>query len=248
MQEKFRLILRGTLLLACIALTVACDRAARGAGAESGAAAQKPDEYFQIESVTSQPLAETLSANEISDLAAEDECRPPSAQSGLADGLDPLNTVVAVGEKIWKLIEAGRPVVSFKAPVVHALPYNRICWYHLEGWKPPQSSLWEVLYKNKFGAKVVRFTYRITYAAGGNMEGKGKYLANVTVTPADISVAWGYNFAAEAQVGRTLNLGTKDNPIAGIQLLVAWNVKTKLKEDLKSQSFFLSGDGVLKPY
>jgi hypothetical protein len=233
MVRIFQLTLVGTALALGLA---ACDRDH----------SQSPD-YFKIASLSVQPLAETLDGQEPT-APPVDDCRPSRLQGGLGDALDPLNAVIAVGEKVWKLIEAGRPVVSFKAPVVHALPFEKICWHQLQGWQPPQSAKWEVRYKNKLGMDVVRFTYRISYAAGGKLETKGRYLANVTVTPAELSVKWGFEFGAEAQVGRALNLGTSEDPLAGLQLMVNWNIKSRIAEELRSQSYFVSGDGTLKAY
>lgn len=203
-------------------------------------------DYFEIDSVTSEQIYEPLEL--MSDLTfPEDDCRPPSMQSEEEElpGVGEFNSIIAIGEKVWKIIEAGRPVVSFKAPVVHALPYNTICWHQLERWQAPRTSLWEIAYKNKFAMKVVTFRFRVSYTPGGQYDGKGQYLANVTVMPASVDVAWGFDFNAEVQVGRTMNLGTRDSPQAGMQLMVMWNVKSMLKESLASESFFVQGDGQL---
>src|SRR5688572_9221282 len=94
------------------------------------------NEYFEIESSSIEQVLETFDVNgEVS--PPLDDCRPPSMQSDAIPGVEDANSIIAIGEKVWKMIEAGRPVVSFKAPVVHALPYNAICWHQLENWKPP---------------------------------------------------------------------------------------------------------------
>lgn len=202
------------------------------------------NDYFELESVSTEQIYEPHELmSEFS--PPEDDCRGPSMQSEEIPGIDGLNSIIAVGEKVWKMIEAGRPVVGFKAPVVHALPYNTICWHQLEMWQAPRSSLWEITYKNKFGVKVVSFRFRVSYTPGGQYDSRGLYLANVTVMPASIDVSWGFDFNAEVQVGRAMNLGTRDNPHAGLQIMVMWNVKSIVKESLASESFFVQGDGQL---
>lgn len=171
-----------------------------------------------------------------------DDCRNPRILEG--DSLiGDFTSIVAVGEKLWKLIEMGRPVVSFKAPVVHALPPTNLCWSDLEKWQAPKSTLWETVYRNAFGKQVVRFRFRLVYTAGGSLDGKGKYLANVTVQPANLEVSWGYTFNAETTVGRAFNTGTKDDPIAGLQIAVGWNIKTLVKDGMVTENFFVQGNG-----
>lgn len=174
--------------------------------------------------------------------APTDDCLPPRLKSEDSPIEDQFNSIVAIGEKVWKLIESGRPVVNFKAPLAHALPWSAICWTELERWRPPSSQLMQVAYRNGFGQTVVKFRFRVIYSSGGSLNGVGSYLANVTVLPETIDVAWGYTVNAETVVGRAINLGTRDNPIAGLQLMVTWNVKTIVKDSTASESIFLRAD------
>lgn len=202
------------------------------------------DKYLTVSSYEITPIFEPQAAETI--VTPVDQCAQAKPLDldlgGIADQLD---KIVAIGEKIWKLVEKGRPVVTFKAPLVSALPAGLPCWSDLERWSPPKSQVWEIAYKNGFGTEVVKFRFRISYTAGGSFEGKGKYLANVTVQPADLQVKWGFDFDAQTVVGRTINLGTKVDPVAGLQLTVSWNVKSWVKENLMTETFFIQGDGLL---
>lgn len=173
----------------------------------------------------------------------QDDCQPLGVRSEAVLPIEEeFDSIVAIGEKIWKLIEAGRPVVNYKAPVAHALPALALCWMDLENWRPPVSQRLEVIYKNAFNMDVVKLRFRVVYSPGGSYQGKGQYLANVTVLPETVEASWGYNVNAEAVVGRALNLGTRDNPIAGLQLMVTWNVKTVVKDSTSAESFFVRAD------
>lgn len=202
------------------------------------------DQYMNPVEYEISPVMEPLAVEMVPTPA--DQCTPLKPQELDLGGItDQLDKIVAIGEKLWKLVDAGRPVVTFKAPLAHALPSSLPCWSDLETWSAPKSQVWQITYKNGFGTEVVKFKFRITYTSGGSFDGKGKYLANVTVQPADLQVKWGFDFDAQTVVGRAVNLGTKANPLAGLQLTVGWNVKSWAKENLMSETFFIQGDGLV---
>jgi hypothetical protein len=174
--------------------------------------------------------------------AADDGCSSTAALPSLSDGLD-LGQIINVGEQVWKIIEAGKPVVTVKTPVAFALPRGLKCWNELENWQPTHTQTYEAAYKNGFGMEVVKFRFRLQYTAGGGLQGKGHYLANVSVLPAELNVLWGYTFDADVQVAQPVNLGTLDNPTAGLELNVNWNLKTVVKESRNSLHYFVQGDG-----
>jgi hypothetical protein len=103
---------------------------------------------------------------------------------------------------------------------------------------------YEVAYKNLFGMEVVKFHFRLAYTYGGGRAGAGRYLANVSVLPAELNVLWGYTFNAEVQVMPAVNLGNVTSPVAGLEVNVVWQVKTVLKESDNSVHYFVRGDGL----
>jgi hypothetical protein len=154
-----------------------------------------------------------------------------------------LDQIFNYGEKIWKVVEAGKPVVQFQTRTANALPANLPHWSRLTGWRDPVSRLYRVTYRNLYGMKVVDFQYRVQYTAGGSLDGQGQYLINVAMMPASVSVAWGYEFDAAGSVGTVVNAGSADRPIGAVELLMSWTVKTVLREMRESSSFFVRGDG-----
>lgn len=233
---RFRLGLLGVLLSLGLG---------QAAAAMAESVPQPDNRYLTIQSVEVMELPDPDVDAFLSQIAWTDDC----ASEGWYDPkstIDDLGSIIAFGEKIWSIVEAGRPKVSIKTPVVHALPANTKCWMQLENWQAPKSALWQIVYKNLYGVEVVKFKYRVLFNYGGGLNGLGKYLANATVIPAEVNVAWGFSFDAQVQVGRVLNVGSSKNPNAGLQMGVNWTVKTVLKETIRTENFFLQGDGLMK--
>ena len=113
----------------------------------------------------------------------------------------------------------------------------------LESWKVPKVYRYNVVYTNLFGVDVVNFTFRVVYSYGGSYEGRGRYLANVSVHPAELDVLWGYTFNSKVEVQRLLNLGTKQDPVAGMEMKLSWQVSTPIKDSQQTKIFFVTGNG-----
>ena len=168
----------------------------------------------------------------------------PIEEINIADAV--LDKIINIGKKVWAVVEVGRPVVNFQTDVATALPHGARCWLQLEGWKAPEAKVWGVSMKNMYGSEVVRFVYRVNYVYGGSVEGQGRYIGYATAAPVDMYVAWGWNFSAQASVPTVFNTGTKEAPVAGMQLNMAYTVKTVMNELRQSQAYFVSGDGTFK--
>jgi hypothetical protein len=155
-----------------------------------------------------------------------------------------LDQVINLGQKVWKIVEANKPVVSVtEVPRANALPKGAESWQQLAGWQNPRARVFRVSYKNTYGFTVVDFSFRVTYTSGGNVGGKGAYLANVSVIPANLQVAWGFTFNAGVEVANVLNAGTAQSPIAGMELLMRWQIDTVVKHERSTASYFVRGDG-----
>lgn len=199
--------------------------------------------YAHTEVMATPVMANCTSAKsvELSPMAAP----TTSAATSLADIGIYLDQIVNMGVKIWNIVEAGKPVVNVKMDVANALPMGLQCWTDLAGWQIPQSKVYEVAYENGFGAEVVTFAFRVTFTAGGNMNGKGKYLTNATFMPASLNVSWGFTFNATAEIPSVFNMGTSEDPVAGMQMVMKWSVDTAFSHIEESETFFVSGDNKL---
>jgi hypothetical protein len=152
-------------------------------------------------------------------------------------------TIVNLGKEAWTFIEDRKPVVKYALTSANALPRGARCWLDLEAWSRPRARQFRVVYKNLYGFEIVEFAFRLVFTPGGSFRGKGRYLSHVTVLPAEIDVPWFFKLNAATTVKNVFNLGTADNPLAGIELLVEWQVETVLQHKQQSMSFGIYGDG-----
>lgn len=225
-----------------------------------GAQAETTPEFDWVEAyltvqeaeVTAGPV-ETLDINSpyaiVSDCSESEFDSPLATRPNPVSPLDPveviIDDIINIGSKIWEIVTAGRPVVNVNMPTAYALPRGTQCWTELESWNPPKSQTFNVAYRNLLGMEVVNFSYRLVYTAGGSYNGAGEYLANVTVFPAEVDVAWGFTFDANVNVGQLVNLGTSSQPEAGMELAVDWKVSTVVKESRTVQNYFIRGNGAM---
>ncbi len=171
----------------------------------------------------------------------------------IIDPIDPTNPIdtidviidkiINLGERIWALVQAGKPVVSARGSSANALPTGVNCWNELEGWQMPQSKLYQVQFENGFGSIVVNYTFRVSFIHGGTYKGKGKYITLASIQPSQIDVGWGFKLDAVATVPIVINQGTVADPVAGMQLTMDWQVESSFKTIRRVENFFVNGVG-----
>lgn len=154
-----------------------------------------------------------------------------------------LTDIVNLGKSIWQVVVDNQPVVDVSTQSASALPGRTSDWRSMQGWKSPRSLTYRMTYKNLYDMTVVDFSYRLLFTYGGNVGGKGQYLTNVTIVPANVNVTWGFKFSATASVPSITNAGTQQSPIAAAELLLSWKVTTVLQHEQTSSSYYVRGDG-----
>jgi hypothetical protein len=93
--------------------------------------------------------------------------------------------------------------------------------------------------------KVIEFTYRVSFVYGGHYNGMGDYITEATVLPAKLNVAWGFKLNADVDVPIVFNLGTKENPVAGMQVNIKWAAESPISHKEQTDSYLISGDGAI---
>ena len=170
------------------------------------------------------------------------QLKPQMASPGLAMASDIIN----IGFKLWSIVEAGKPVSSFNAQYAHALPRGADSWAMLTNWQEPMVRTFHVQYKNLYGMNVVDFTYSVVANTGGQYDNRGAYIANATVLANELSVMWGFDFKADAEVPLVMNMSTEEAPVAGMQIKVGWSVESVLSSEKRTELYFLNGLGEMK--
>lgn len=154
-----------------------------------------------------------------------------------------VDKIINIGQKIWTVVEKGRPVSNYSSTKASALPGNATRWDQLNNWKAPRSKVIRLVYKNIYGIEVIRFTYRIVLLYGGGLNGVGKYIGYAGVEPVEITTAYMYTFNATAQIDSIFNMGSDKNPLAGMVLSINWTIETVLKKTTQTHIYTLDGAG-----
>ncbi len=174
-------------------------------------------------------------------------------QGGLGDVLNPINTIdvivdkiINIGKKLWTVVQAGKPVLNLKTDIATALPMGTRCWTDLQAWQMPESKVYEVSFKNDFGMEVVKMAYRILWVHGGQFNGQGSYIGYATMMPVDVKVAWGFQMNANVTIPTVFNMGTREAPVAGMQMNMQYRIETPFKTVEQGQAYVIDGRGQFK--
>lgn len=159
-----------------------------------------------------------------------------------------IDSIVNLGEKIWKIINDNKPVVNVKTQYASALPEGITSWAQMAGWSRPKGTIYELGAKNAYGTQVIKLRYQVLRTTGGNYKGQGKFLTGVTVEPLLIETAWGYHFDLNASVpdSTIANVGTSTQPIAAMTAQLGWRIATAIKESQGKSLYYLQGDGAFE--
>jgi hypothetical protein len=86
----------------------------------------------------------------------------------------------------------------------------------------------------------------VIYSYRGKYNNRGAYLTAVQVIPESIRTLFGFDFTATMKVGGIQNQGTRQNPIAGVTLLMEYTTSSLLVTQNKVDTFFITGVGDFK--
>lgn len=162
-----------------------------------------------------------------------------------------IDSLIALGKKIWPIIEAGRPVITNGLiPAISILPRmddNTGVLYKMANWSIPTARSYRLSYKNIYRREVIAFTYTIYFQHGGSLNGVGKYVTSLVVQATNIYAAWGgFKFDVTSELVSIANVGSDTAPVASGIIKVNCKAKSILNEDQSSQSFYVDGNGAFQ--
>jgi hypothetical protein len=190
------------------------------------------------------PLSESATLAESAKVFGESS--PKDATPVLFENSE-LEDLWVLGEKIYKVVENGKPVLNINTQNWSVLPRNVKEARDLTEWKDPVRIGYVLKAKNLYGMEVINVRYLVQFVPGGKLDGKGAYLAHITVIPSTAEVAWGYTLNIEASAREALNVGTTEDPVAAFSTDVRVQVKTLLKESVSTLTTFMTGEGKVLP-
>lgn len=168
----------------------------------------------------------------------------PMTRGIARDTLDFLDKVINVAKKVWDIIDDSKPVANVNTSYASALPYGTSA-SQLSGWQSPKSYRYSFYVKNLYGIKTVDVAYKVSFQYGGGYNGQGRFLTGVTVVPEYVDTLIGYSFYMTASVpdSTVVNIGTKENPIAALRLVLQWRISTIIKDSQATAVYYITGDG-----
>lgn len=175
----------------------------------------------------------------------------PLASAMLSSGIPTtgdlrLDLILNLGAKLYDLLVANGPLVTAKTKTANALPAGISCWNQLENWSLPRSETYRVSYKNLYGITMVDLQFRLVYSYGGRIGNIGRYLSNATIQYKKLDAKWGMVVDADVEIPEVLNIGSRENPVAAMELTLNWSVTTRpiaLRKIVNSATFLIVGDG-----
>ncbi len=170
-----------------------------------------------------------------------------NSMSEMGEVIQQAEELIAVGKAVWQVVKDNKAVVNaLFRPSVHVLPISdeENIFFKMSNWSIPKFKKYKVIYQNLLGMDVVRFSFLVKAQHGGQYNGKGQYLADVSIVPTQIDVLWGYTFNALTEVVYISNRGTMDEPIAGITLSLKHSAEfLALNHFSNAMQFHISGNG-----
>lgn len=221
------------------------------------------EQYHTLQTVELYEVSEDEEGNETEEL--KQKTRLPSElesmtqnlkrnknSQGLGEVLLVTKELVALGKELYKIIEAGKPVVTVESTPVSVLPRDAkgdaVDAFALTHWSAPKIKKYRVVAKNYLGMRPVSFEFMMIFSYGGKMNDKGFYLTGAQIKPTSVEVSWGYSLDAQFNVQSIINQGSAENPVAGAVLEIDYTIKTIMKESRQSRSFFVNGLGHTQAY
>lgn len=158
-----------------------------------------------------------------------------------------IDKLVALGKKLYAIVEAGKPVVDVnmnnKVSVLPNVERPNSAMYSMSDWQSPKTKVYKVEFTNLLGVDVISFKYAVTFEYGGKHQGKGAYIHAARIAADSVDVAWGFNFKATTEAISIVNRGSTDNPVAALTFKLNYTAKSVLKEIQSEESFYVTGNG-----
>ncbi len=195
-------------------------------------------EYFQVQSL------EVVRYGDDTETAPQTEVIPVESREITPE------QIINILKKIYDFVKENKPVVNTSIDQAAAVPQGINSWQQMAGWREKHTGQYTILYKNLYGMEVVKIVVRVHFYHSGNYNNVGKYITCATVSIDEMNVMWGYTLNATVKIPDSgiVNIGTNQNPVAGMKMFVNWVVTTILQHQEGTLTFSLDGNGNISGY
>lgn len=203
----------------------------------------KPDDYFvtneyfqirNVEIICNGQMAEAPVASTTMDASRE---------------ITP-DQIINILKQLYEFVKENKPVVNTSIDQASAVPSGTTSWQQLAGWREAHSGQYSIIYKNLYGIEVCKIVTRAHFYHSGNYQGVGRYITCATISIDEMNVMWGYTLNASVSIPNSgiVNVGTHDNPVAGMKMFVHWVLTTILQHQEGTMTYSLDGNGNLSVF
>jgi hypothetical protein len=161
------------------------------------------------------------------------------------------NELIALGEKVYTLVQKGKPTIAVDYAPIQVVPKDPktssyVDSFDLTNTSDPVKKRFVASVKNFLNSEVVRFEYMVVFSYGGSWNGKGKYIQNAMIIPVGVTVGYGYDFTATMKLQGITNKGTAADPIATALLTMNYTIKGWGKAINNNQVVHITGLGEIQ--
>lgn len=161
--------------------------------------------------------------------------------------------IIALGEKVYELVNKGRPNTEFNYAPISVIPKTdkdngADVLMDMSGGSMPAVENFHIIAKNGFDKTVIDFEFTLMFFHSLSYNGMGKFITAAQIIPKNIVVKWGFDFSATMKLNGIVNHGSSENPVAGAIMVLEYDIKNALQYTKKSAIFHIMGDGQIFNY
>jgi hypothetical protein len=199
------------------------------------------------------PLEHQISSIETVELPVEKNHFPKmkNMDPGIGEIIAATKEIIALGEKIYTLVQKGKPNITTEYAPINVLPRNPstqkyVDPFEIAGTKDPVTKKYSTKIKNGLGAVVAQFDYTVFFSYGGSWNGKGKYIQNAMIVPTYAMASYMWNLSVKMKLEGITNKGTSQDPIATATMTIQYKVESTFNKIEKNDTIYVTGLGEYK--
>jgi len=153
-------------------------------------------------------------------LCSANGCKEICEVKNVTGDIDP-SKIWQIGKDIWDVVASNSPVVNYDTDWAGAVPAGLTNWTELEQFKDQTTDSLFFEFQNIAGMILTRFDWKWSWKYGGKYNGIGNYITNAGPAVGTVYAYLTEHVNVTSQALSPVNYGTKQDPIAGIDIKVS---------------------------